>query len=128
MPAVDNDRLVFMHVAIGPDGTVFAAYYDQLPGADSLVCGLIAFSNDGKQLWRRTYPGSDISAPVVDRDGTVFFVASSTAYALSSQGDELWSQELPSSQSWTSGVAIAADGTLLAENGGSLTGIRAAAP
>ncbi len=125
MPASGgDDYFVFQHLAIGPDGTIFAAYYEQTSSTGQLVSGLVAFSNSGVQLWRKTYLGYDVSPPIVDRDGTVFVIAGGTLFALTTSGSELWSQVL--GNLCGGGLAIAADGTLLAECTGTLTGIRTA--
>lgn len=101
-------------LAVGPDGTVFAAYYN---------IGVFAFSPSGKQLWVNTafafsnYVFVHLS---VSLQSVVYAVTAQAAICLDGQsGTMLWSQPLNSS-GFASPAVIGADGIVYVSSGGAV--------
>jgi outer membrane protein assembly factor BamB len=84
---------------VGPDGTVYVAGKEPLPGANASRYHIYALrvgaTLQPEVLWRCEV-GQYIQAPLlVNRDGTVFAVdTNGVAYGVSADGERIWSQTL----------------------------------
>jgi hypothetical protein len=132
--------------AIGPDGTVFAAFYrgaTEVTPANPPGAYLIAISSSGVELWSKTYSAPDpieLTALATTPDGdliTAFHVRAPFSFGgnvlgahgtqltvlarLSPSGDYLWSMippELPSPANFWSSVVVAPSGDFyITQNG-----------
>ncbi len=108
VPISSGAHFEFGHLAIGPDGTVFAPFFEQ--NGDSFENGAQAYSSDGEPLWTYHDAGYAVSTPVVDRDGILYLTTANTLHAFSSTGSELWSTQIPGDNGCQS-VVLGADGT-----------------
>jgi hypothetical protein len=120
-----GDMLVFTHVAIGPDGTVFAPFYDQINS--SFESGVRAYTPDGTLRWAYQDSAFGVSTPVVDRNGILYLTTTNTLHAFSPSAGELWSTQIANEQECDS-VVLGADGTTFVKCGTSLYGFREGAP
>lgn len=69
-------------LAIGYDGTIITGNNQGL---------LIAFNNNGDELWVKETGGAIRSAPAVDRDGNIYFGTGDVIFAVDSKGEIKWS-------------------------------------
>lgn len=90
--------------AIGNDGTIYV----------SGVWGeMVAYSPDGTLLWNYEAIGN-VSSPVVDAEGTIYFLAGKTnhTYALNSDGSEKWVIDSTYEYIAPGTVSLGVDGTM----------------
>ena len=125
VPITSGSIFEFGHLAIGPDGTVFAPFFAQDSG--SFASGVRAYTSDGRLLWSYQDAVYGVSTPVVDRDGILYLTTTNTLHAFSPSHGELWSTQLPNERDCQS-VVLGADGTTFVKCDESLYGFRESAP
>lgn len=110
--------------SIGPDGTVYFVTFTTGPTAY-----LYAVGSDGIMKWKFPVPDRTqyglgawiLTAPVVDRDGNVFFCADSgSCYGLDFQGNLLWEYLIEYNSRNRTSPLIVRDGNLLILHNGTL--------
>jgi len=96
-------------IAIGPDHTLYVSYVTGLTSQTS--SGIQAYTPNGELKWAFTKPSDPVTAPVVDRDGIVYFGQHERAYAVNPDGSLLWEYIYEPYQDGATAVAIGSDGT-----------------
>ncbi|MHC5113165.1 MAG: outer membrane protein assembly factor BamB family protein [Planctomycetota bacterium] len=92
--------------AIGPDGTL---YLHSNNATDGII---YAVSPDGALQWIQTVPWYAATPPTTGPDGTLYVATGSTVFAISPQGEILWSFDDPTAQHVQVAPTIGPDGLL----------------
>jgi outer membrane protein assembly factor BamB len=102
-------RVMTSPFAVGPDGTLYVVCAD-------VDCEyLVALSQDGQVRWSFEAFNSNVSAPAVGPDGSVYVHAGSSLYCLDPvTGHPRWSRALPLYSSSRVSIALGADGRVFA--------------
>ncbi len=105
----ETEDNVYSSPVIGIDGTIYVGSYET---------NLYAINPDGTLRWSFATGGSIHSSPALGPDGTIYVASGSKFYAVSTEGTENWSLNLPVGMSALNSPAIGADGTIYAGSAG----------